>query len=90
MMYFVHADVVINNTLAVRADSEGEAKAKAAAMLCSVMDLEPMYPDDIILLDTDVQAIEDIDCEESEEDFDDFLYGEDDDDDYDPPEYFND
>ena len=90
MVYVISADVKINNTMVVEADSENEARAKASATLFTVLDDVPMFPEEVIVLDTEVESVKVKDSSEHNELCNDFFPHEEDDEDYDPPEYFSD
>lgn len=89
MVYLISADVKINNTMVVEADSENEARAKASATLFTILDDAPMFPKEVIVLDTEVESVKVKDSSENSGFADDF-FDNDDDVDYEPPDYFSD
>ena len=90
MVYLVFAEVSIKNTLAVKADSESEARAKAAATLFTVLDNDPMFPENVIVLDTEVESVNVTDTDANTGFSEEFFNDDDDDYDYEPPDYFSD
>ncbi len=85
MVYLISADVTINNVMAVEANSESEARAKASAMLFTILDEKTMFPYESVVLEAGVEAVEVMASDEYEGDPGDFF-----DDEYEPPEYFSD
>lgn len=90
MVYLISADVRINNMMVVEADTENEARAKASATLFTVLDDAPMFPKEVIVLDTEVESVNVKDSSVHSEFDDDFFPDEEDDEDDEPPEYFSD